>query len=369
MKSLEKKYLNNSFVLLGRSGYGKSTACKAFTGNKGIKISSSKKSCTTEVSYYGGQLKNYFGNSYYFTMIDTPGLDDTKGRDKEIYQKLRNAFITKDMKVKGIFVFLNFQAKKFGRSEQNIIDKIIELVPLKNFWKYLTFIVTHSFSDKPHKFEAKKNEFKNDLKKLLDENYFSKYFFNYGILGRFEDIKIVFTNFDDEVPSLEDYNVIEIKKIIENSLDNKPLFKNCIPQDQKDVSVLDYKGDNTRKTATLLKCDIRNYKFYGENGETLNEIRTRVKKERVREIERSELESKDSFLAGGILYGISLISLLGLAFPPLEIIAAIGYVGAGAGSLISEAVGWTKEGINAYKNSYFKNDEINSFLDESKDNK
>ena len=51
MKSLEKKYLNNSFVLLGRSGYGKSTACKAFTGNKGIKISSSKKSCTTEVSY------------------------------------------------------------------------------------------------------------------------------------------------------------------------------------------------------------------------------------------------------------------------------------------------------------------------------
>ena len=369
MESLEKKYLNNSFILLGHTGYGKSTACKAFTGNKSIKISSSKKSCTTKVSYYGGQLKNNFGNSYYFTMIDTPGLDDSQGRDKEIYQELRNAFLTKDMKVKGIFIFFDFQTKKFGKSEQNIIDKIIELVPIKNFWKYITIIVTHCFLDKPEKLEIKKNEFKRDLEKLLYDNYFFKYFSKFGIVGKFQDIKIVFTNFDDEEPSLEDYNVVEIKKIIENSLDKRPLYRNCSPKIENDVSVLDYKGDTTRKTATLLKCDIKNYKFYGENGEILHEIRTIIKKERVREIERSELESKDSFVAGGILGGICLISLLGLVFPPLELIAAIGSMGAGAGGLISDAVGWTKEGINAYKNSDFKNEEINSFLDESKENK
>lgn len=366
MNYLEKKYLDNSFILLGRTGNGKSTACKAYTRNENIEISSSKTSCTSEVSYYGGQLKNNSGNSYYFTMIDTPGLDDSKGRDKEIYQKLRDMFQTKNMKVKGIFIFLNFLIPRFGQSEQNIIDKIIELVPIQNFWKYITIIVTHSYSDKPKKFEAKKNEFKQDLKKLLGEKYFFKYFCKYGISGKFEDIKIVFTNFDDEEPSLEDYNAMEIKAIIENSLYKEPLFKECKQEIQKNVPVLDYKGDSTRKTATLLNCEIRNIKFYGQNGDTLNEIRTIIDKKTVREIEKSELESKDSFLAGGILYGISLISLAGLAFPPLEIFAAIGYFGAGVGSLISEAVGWSQEGINAYKNSYFKNEEINSFLDETK---
>ena len=366
MNYLDKKCLDNSFILLGRTGNGKSTTCKAFTRNKNIKISSSKTSCTSEVSFYGGQLKNNSGNSYYFTLIDTPGLDDSKGRDKEIYQQLRDMFQTKNMKVKGIFIILNFLMPRFGQSEQNIIDKIIELVPIKNFWKYITIIVTHSYSDKPKKLESKKNEFRQELKKLLDSKYFLKYLYKYGICGRFEDIKIVFTNFDDEDPSLDDYNAMEIKTIMENSLYREPLFKECKQEIQKNVAVLDYKGDSTRKTATLLNCEIKNIKFYGQNGDTLNEIRTIVDKKRVKEIERSELESKDSFLAGGILYGISLISLAGLAFPPLEIFAAIGYVGAGVGSLISEAVGWSQEGINAYKNSYFKNEEINSFLDETK---
>lgn len=358
--------MDNSFILLGHTGYGKSTTCKAFTGNKGIKISSSRTSCTSVVSYYGGQLKNNSGNSYYFTMIDTPGLDDSEGRDKEIYQQLRDMFQTKNMKVKGIFIYLNFQNPRFGQSEQNIIDKIIELVPIRDFWKYITIIITHSYSDKPKKLEAKKNEFKQDLKKLLSDNYFFKYFCKYGIVGKFEDLNIVFTNFDDEDPSLEDYNAMEIKKIIENSLNKKPLFKECKQDTKKDVAVLDFKGDLTRKTATLLSCEIKSIKFFGQNGETLNEIRTIVNKKIVKEIKRSELESKDSFRAGRILYGISLISMVGLAFPPLEIIAAIGYAGAGIGCLISEAVGWSQVGINAYKNSYFKNEEINSFLDETK---
>ena len=51
------------------------------------------------------------------------------------------------------------------------------------------------------------------MKKLLDSKYFLKYLYKYGICGRFEDIKIVFTNFDDEDPSLDDYNAMEIKRL------------------------------------------------------------------------------------------------------------------------------------------------------------
>lgn len=365
MYGLEAKYLNNSFIILGRSGYGKSTTCKAFTGNQKIKISSGKEACTSEVSYYGGTLMNSH-YSYYFTMIDTPGLDDSKGRDQEIYQKLREMLKTKNLKVKGIFLLLNFQTQRFGQSEQDIINKIIELVPVKDFWKYITIIVTHSFCKNSHKFEEKKNQYKNELNKLLTEKFFLKFFFKYGILGRFQDINLVFADFDEENPSLEDDGAYEIKRIIENSLYKDPLFQECREEINENVSVLDYKGDETRKTATLLNCKIKNIKFYGQNGKILNEIKTIVDKKRVREIEKSELDSGNSFIAGGILGGISFIALAGLAFPPLEIVAAVGYLGAAAGSAISQVVGWSQEGINAYKNSFFKNEDVNSFLDESK---
>lgn len=60
------------------------------------------------------------------------------------------------------------------------------------------------------------------------------------------------------------------------------------------------------------------------------------------------------------------MALAGLAFPPLEIVAAVGSIGAMCVTTISQIVGLTKEGINAYKNSYFKNDDITKYLDESK---
>lgn len=365
MNSLQKKYLDNSFILLGHTGYGKSTTCKAFTGKKEIKISRSKKSCTSKVSFYGGQLNNC-GNPYYYAMVDTPGLDDSEGRDKEIYQELRKMLETKDLKVKGIFILLDYHTPRFGQSEQNIIDKIIGLVPIKEFWKYITILVTHSYEKKPQKLKLKQDEFKKELKNLFGDTFFAKYFFKYGIVGKFEDLKIVFVDFDEDEPSLDDYNVLEIKTIMEKSLYRKPLFKECREEIQDNVSVLDYKGDETKKSALLLNCKIKNIKFYGQNGETLNEIRTIVEKKKVKYIEKSEIESSGSFLAGGILGGISFLCMIGgLAFPPLEILAAVTCVGASAGSLISNAVGWSQEGYNAYKNSYFKNEEVNSFLDET----
>ena len=39
-------------------------------------------------------------------MIDTPGLDDSEGRDKEFYQNLRDNLQTKNLKVKGIIIVM-----------------------------------------------------------------------------------------------------------------------------------------------------------------------------------------------------------------------------------------------------------------------
>ena len=153
MNSIDSKYLNNSFILVGHSGYGKSTTCKAFTGNKSIVVSSKHEGCTSKVSYYPGEFQHLFGDKY-FTMIDTPGLDDSEGRDKEFYQNLRDNLQTKNLKVKGIIIVFNLQMTRFGQSEKKIIEKIIDLVPVKNLWKYITILVTHCYY-KPEKLKKK----------------------------------------------------------------------------------------------------------------------------------------------------------------------------------------------------------------------
>ena len=168
MLDIETKYLNNSFILVGHTGYGKSTTCKIITGNKNIKTSSAFKSCTSKVSYYPGTFNHYFGNTY-FTMIDTPGLDDSEGRDNQFYQDLRNMLSTPNLKVKGIFIFCDFQSKKFGKSEKDIIEKIINLVPVRDLWKYITIVVTHFYSKNPKKLEQHKIEFLKGVKELFQQ--------------------------------------------------------------------------------------------------------------------------------------------------------------------------------------------------------
>ena len=67
---------------------------------------------------------------------------------------------------------------------------------------------------------------------------------------------------------------------------------------------------------------------------------------------------------GGAVCG--LICLGGLAFPPLEIAAALGCLGSMAVTAISNIVRWGQLGVKVYKNWDFKNEEIDSFIDESK---
>lgn len=362
MEDIETKYLDNSFILLGRTGYGKSTTCKALTGNTNIVISSSHNSCTSQVSYYPGTFKHILGNKF-FTMIDTPGLDDSDGRDTEIYQNLRNMLQTRDLKVKGLFILFSLQSDRFGESEKNIIEKIINLVPIKDLWKYITIIVTHSYYNKPEKLEKKKNEFKEDLKNLLERKYIPEAFSKYGVIGYFKDINIVFTDFDDENPSIEEAK--EIKAIMENSFNKEPLFQYILEEVRNDILALEY-NDDEKKKAMLYRCKIRFIKYIGQNGKLLNEVRSILEKHFEKEIEKSELKTEHAFIAGGVAGGIGLIALAGLAFPPLEIAAIVGFIGSISASAISNVVGLTEFGINKSKNEVFKNEEIKSFVDETK---
>ena len=239
MENIGKEYLDNSFIVIGHSGYGKSTTCKAITGNQNIIISSSHKGCQTKVSYYPGTFKGgfkcWFSNTY-FTMIDTPGLDDSEGRDKEFLEELRNMLQKKDLKIKKIFIDFNFTMKRFGISEKTIIKKIIDLIPIKDLWKYISIMVTNYFYSKPEKLKKKRQEFIKDLEDVFYQDFFSYGLEKYGIFGNFEDMNIVFVNFDDENPTLKEGK--DIQEIIENSLNKEPLFKKCKEIIENNVSVI-----------------------------------------------------------------------------------------------------------------------------------
>jgi len=127
------------------------------------------------------------------------------------------------MKIKGIFIFLSFQIKKFGESEKSIIKKIINLIPIKDLWKYITIIITHFFSDFPDELELEKNNFKEELKIIFEKEFLPLSREKYGIFGNFNDINIVFTNFNKRNPSIDEGK--QIKNIMENSSNKDPLLK------------------------------------------------------------------------------------------------------------------------------------------------
>jgi hypothetical protein len=55
---------------------------------------------------------------------------------------------------------LHFQDSRFGESHRKGLERIISLIPLDNFWDYITIIFTKTFLDNEYELE--------DIKKLKD---------------------------------------------------------------------------------------------------------------------------------------------------------------------------------------------------------
>ena len=142
--------------------------------------------------------------NFVLLLLILQGLDDSDGRDYEIYQNLRGMLQTKQMKIKGLFIFCNFMGNRFGNSERKIIEKIINLVPIKKLWKYITIIVTHTFYQNNKALEERKNYYKREMQQIFETEFIPQYKKKYGINGSFKDINIVFVNFDEYNPSLKE---------------------------------------------------------------------------------------------------------------------------------------------------------------------
>ena len=134
----------NCFLLLGKTGIGKSTLAKILSENQSIKIGNSLESETQESNTYDC----HFGD-FKYSVIDTPGYDDSNGNDAKNYSCIKQYLTSSSHNIKGIVLLFSFQDTRFGESHRKGLEKIVNLIPLDDFWSYVTIIFTKTFWDDP----------------------------------------------------------------------------------------------------------------------------------------------------------------------------------------------------------------------------
>ena len=142
------KAKENGFILIGKTGVGKTSLLNLIYGNNVGKVGYSTNSETKiSTEYY---IKKKTGKDFiYFCLIDTPGLYDTNGEEIDNIQTDKiNIFISeKNIKIKGLLFLSNFQNERFDASEQLSFIKYNSIFPLKDFWKHMVIIFTHYYGD------------------------------------------------------------------------------------------------------------------------------------------------------------------------------------------------------------------------------
>ena len=164
------KAKENGFILIGKTGTGKTSLLNVLYGEDVGKVGYTTKSETKTTNYYC--IKEKIGDkNFYFCIIDTPGLFDVNGEEADDNQKkeIIKLISKKKIKIKGLLFLANFQNERFDASEQLSLIQYNSIFPLKDFWKHLIIIFTHYYGDPDG---DSKEEIQQRSKKVLS-NIFS----------------------------------------------------------------------------------------------------------------------------------------------------------------------------------------------------
>lgn len=107
-------------------------------------------------------------DDFNYLIIDNPGYDDSNGDDKQNFSYIEQALVSNKYKIKGIILLFSFQDTRFGESHRKGLEKIVKLIPLENFWDYVTIVYTKTFWDDEDEIEELKNQRLNDFKQIFD---------------------------------------------------------------------------------------------------------------------------------------------------------------------------------------------------------
>ena len=138
-----------NILLIGETGTGKSSLGNFIIGEEAFEVSEDPESCTTDT------IRKMSKIDPQIAIVDTPGLQDSQGRDKVHYDQMVK-IITEMKYLHLVCIILNFTNPRFTQSIQYMIKFLCNLFP-KNFAKHVAIIFTHYDHDYQMRINKKKN--------------------------------------------------------------------------------------------------------------------------------------------------------------------------------------------------------------------
>ena len=153
-----------NIVIIGETGTGKSSLADILAGCDIFKVSSDPASCTKETICHQSKKDDSIG------IVDTPGLQDSNGSDKEHYDQMIK--IIKSLNnINLVVVVLNYASCRLTLSIQYMLRFLCYLFP-KDISDHIAIVFTH-YDDEYEKKRAKKKELKI-LEQILTQNILKK---------------------------------------------------------------------------------------------------------------------------------------------------------------------------------------------------
>ncbi len=275
---------DNCFLLLGRTGVGKSTLTKILSEDESIIIGDSLNSQTQETNCYNCQI-----DDFKYCLIDTPGYDDSTGNDQKNYGDIKKFMTSNNHKIKGIVLLFSFQDPRFGESHMKGLQKIVSLIPLKNFWDYITIIFTRTFND------GDEEELNEEKEKKL-ENFKGTFEVIISAFNKaknidevpFEKINKVFVNL--KVKKTKKNQLNSITSIFKKNAKLEPLYHYVKISEKYEEAF--WLKDKILKKGELIKLKIKIYQYINQKGQIIKELSKPIEKIFIKEMTQIEYESK-----------------------------------------------------------------------------
>ena len=223
------KAKENSFILLGKTGVGKTSLLNIIYGKDIGKVGHTSLAETKDSNcYYIRERKD--NQNIYICIVDTPGLYDTRGVEVDEKQKkeIMKLISSENIKIKGLLFLSNFQSERFDASEQFTLIDYVKLFPLKDFWKRIIFVFTHYYGD-PNSYSKEEIKENNNI-------YQSQIFHNLMVKVKnvcdpieYKDLNLKYVNiYNRNLNELKIKNNLEIRKEIVGEIIKytklKPMF-------------------------------------------------------------------------------------------------------------------------------------------------
>jgi len=210
-------------ILLGQTGSGKSSFINCITKKKECKVGNTTDSCTKDI-----QQVNIPRNGFVYYFVDTPGLDDGKGDEKNIQEldKVKKSYPRMNV----FIICLKLDDLKLSSSLKKMLLTFMGMFPSASFWEHVLILRTHSerspkFIKRRKNVEGKLLEGINKDKELTDFMIQNKINMPTNLKEFFVDSDFEDSDEETNFEYLDEETKEEFEKIFEAIASVHPLYK------------------------------------------------------------------------------------------------------------------------------------------------